>query len=175
MMQCFQDSMSVVRDKGKPDIFLTFTCNPKWPEIERELEPNQKPHERPDLITKIFNLKLKSLLEDIIKMKIFGRTIAHIYVIEFQKRGLPHAHLLIILAQDEKIINSEDIDNIVWAEIPDKEQFPNLYKTVTTCLLHGPCGQEFPNAPCMVDGKCSKGFPKQFIESTEANTNGLDK
>ncbi len=62
MIQCFQDSLSVVRDKGKPDIFSTLTCNPKLPEIKRELEPNQKPHDRPDLITKIFNLKLKSLL-----------------------------------------------------------------------------------------------------------------
>ena len=33
MMQQYQDSMSIVRKFGKPDLFITFTCNPNWNKI----------------------------------------------------------------------------------------------------------------------------------------------
>ena len=53
------------------------------------------------VICRVFHLKLKSLLEDILGKKgrpgIFGKAIGHIHVIEYQKRGLPHAHILSIL------------------------------------------------------------------------------
>ena len=29
--QRFHDAMSVVVSKGKPDLFITMTCNPHWP------------------------------------------------------------------------------------------------------------------------------------------------
>ena len=31
--QNYQDAMAICRWDGYPDLFLTFTCNPKWPEI----------------------------------------------------------------------------------------------------------------------------------------------
>ena len=58
--------MSIVRDLGKPDIFITFTCNPYWPEIKRELNGSPA-SERPDLCIRVFNIKLKLLLEDLLK------------------------------------------------------------------------------------------------------------
>lgn len=39
-------------------------------------------------------------------------------------------------------------------------------------MLHGPCGVMNPAAPCMKEGKCCKGFPKEFQEETNANVNG---
>jgi hypothetical protein len=48
------------------------------------------------LVTRVFNLKLEALLKDI-KDGVLGNVIAKIWVIEFQKRGLPHAHILFIL------------------------------------------------------------------------------
>ena len=56
----------------------------------------QKPQDQPDIIARVFQHKLKSLMEDIKKNHIFGVPVAFVYVIEFQKRGLPHAHILII-------------------------------------------------------------------------------
>ena len=170
MMQCFQDSMAIVRDKGRPDIFTTFTCNPKWNEITVELEKNQLAHDRPDIIVKVFNQKLKSYLNDITKKQIYGRTIGYLHVIEFQKRGLPHAHILIILAPEVKIKTIEDVDALVSAELPDPDEFPNLFETVKTCMMHGPCGKDFPDAVCMVEGKCSENFPKEFSEFSELKT-----
>ncbi|XP_028094699.1 uncharacterized protein LOC114294746 [Camellia sinensis] len=55
MYQRYQDAMALVQKYGKPDLFLTMTCNPNWPEIKAELLPGQSPHDRPDLLTRIFN------------------------------------------------------------------------------------------------------------------------
>src|ERR1043165_9908519 len=71
---------------------------------------------------------------------VLGKVIAHVHVIEFQKRGLPHAHILIILASEDKLQTPEDFDLIVSAEIPDKEKQPKLYKTISRNMIHGPCG-----------------------------------
>ena len=91
---------------------------------------------------------------------------AHLYVIEWQKRGLPHAHILICLEEKDKIRSIEDIDALVSAQIPDANVHKLAYETVSTCLMHGPCGPSFPNAPCMKNGQCSKHFPKEFSEET---------
>ena len=50
---------------------------------------------------------------------IFGKCIARIHTIEFQKRGYPHIHLIIWLA-DKNHMTPEEIDQIINAEIPDK-------------------------------------------------------
>ena len=83
----YQDAMSIIRDRGKPDLFITKTCNPDWPEIKNELLPTQVPNDRPDLIAKVFKIRLKIMCDDLFKNGIFGKSVAHLYVIEWQKRG----------------------------------------------------------------------------------------
>ena len=39
MTQNYQDAMAIVRMKGKPDLFITMTCNPNWCEIRDNLLP----------------------------------------------------------------------------------------------------------------------------------------
>lgn len=39
MRRRYMDAMALVREYGKPDIFLTMTCNPNWDEIRSELLP----------------------------------------------------------------------------------------------------------------------------------------
>jgi hypothetical protein len=50
---------------GPPDLFITFTCNPKWPEISEALLQYQYANDRPDIIIRVFHMKLQQLLEDI--------------------------------------------------------------------------------------------------------------
>ena len=102
MFELYQDAMSIVRKFGKPDLFITFTCNPQWEEITSALLLDQKLSDRLDLIVRVFRLKLKELLSDLIKRQVLGKPLAHEYTIEFQKRGLPHAHILLILADEDK-------------------------------------------------------------------------
>ncbi|KAL4436594.1 hypothetical protein ABPG75_003733 [Micractinium tetrahymenae] len=112
MQQLYQDAMAIVRKHGKPDLFITITCNPQWREIQEELLPGQAAVDRPDLVDRVFKLKLDFLLNLLTEQKILGKTIAKIFVVEFQKRGLPHAHILIILAGKDKLRTPEDIDRV---------------------------------------------------------------
>ena len=178
MTQLFQDAMAIARTYGKPDIFYTMTANPNWPEIQDQLlwevppapganHQRRKQHasDRPDITARVFELKKNAALKDI-KGGMFGRVMAIVYTTEFQKRGLPHMHALIWLHPDDKILDANQVDNIVSAQLPDPDEDPLLYETVTNCMLHGPCGALKPKAPCMVDNKCSKHYPKEFNETT---------
>ncbi len=144
MGQLYQDAMARVCKFGKPYFFLTFTCNPKWKEIIDVLIPGQTAKDHPELVTRIFNLKLDALLKDI-KDNVLGNVIAKILVIEFQKRGLPHAHILLILNEVSKLCTTKDYDSMVSAEIPNLIRHPEAYETVTLCMVHGPCGPDFLN------------------------------
>ena len=168
----------------KPDIFLTMTANPNWPEIKEQLlwevDPaadanhqrrRQKASDRPDIVARVFELKQKALKKEI-KNGIFGKVLAMVETVEFQKRGLPHIHLLIFLDPQDRI-RANQVDTIVSAQLPDPELHPLLHQTVTNCMLHGPCGNEKPNAPCMVNGKCSKHYPKEFNDQTIYGENGF--
>jgi len=58
MQQLYQDSIAIVRHYGKPTLFITFTANPKWVEIERELLPHQSAADHPNLVARVFHLKV---------------------------------------------------------------------------------------------------------------------
>ena len=126
--------MTIVRKFGKPDLFITFTCNPLWGEITCGLLLDQKATDRPDLIVRVFRLKLRELLNDILKKHILGIPLAHVYTIEFQKHGLPHAHILIILADECKPRDPFEYDVIVCAEIPDPVLHPRQHRKVRRCM-----------------------------------------
>ncbi len=58
MAQLYQDSMAIVRQYGKPDLFITMTYNPKWEEIVSALKPDEIANDRPNLVTRVFVGKL---------------------------------------------------------------------------------------------------------------------
>ena len=80
MIQNYQDAMAICRWAGYPDLFIIFTCNPKWPKIETFLSliPGQRPEDRPDIIARVFKIKLDQLLHDLKHGKHFGKVIAGI-------------------------------------------------------------------------------------------------
>ena len=107
-----------------------------------------------------------------IKKGLLGKYQAHVCSIEFQKCGLPHIHILIWVHTSDKVNSPESVDEVISAEIPDPETHPRLHRLVTSVMIHGPCGAENPTAPCMKDGKCSKGYPKSFQEITITGNDG---
>jgi hypothetical protein len=166
--------MAKVHKFGKLDLFVTFTCNPKWKEIIDALLPGQTAKNRPELVTCNFNLKLDTLLKDI-KDGVLGNVIIKIWVIEFQKRGLPHAHILLILDEKSKLRIAEDYDSMVLTEILDPKRRHEAYETITSCMVHGPCGLDFFNAQCMEQGKCKKRYPRSFSEEMHCDVDGYPK
>ena len=177
----FQDGMAICRKYRKPDLFLTFACYPKWDEITKELRPGEVVQDRPDLVSRVFKLEKDHLIKDIKSGNIFGKVPAFLWVVGFQKRGLPHTHILIILDEEDRLSCSSDVDNLIYAQLPqDPSMFESgsdankqascLEEIVLKNMIHGPCGKLNPKSPCMQDGKCSKCFPKSFCESTIINS-----
>ncbi|GJR15905.1 DNA helicase PIF1, ATP-dependent [Tanacetum coccineum] len=167
MMQNYLDAMTICKFYGYPDLFITFTCNPNWPEISRfTSERGLKSEDRPDIVTRVFKMKLDSLMKDLNDGRMFGRVKGAVYTIEFKKRGLPYYHILLWLETEDKITTTTKIDKYISAEISNKDEDPDLYQIVTEHMMHDPCGPENPSCPCTVDFKCTKKFPKQFNETT---------
>lgn len=82
------------------------------------------------------------------------------YTIEFQRRGLPHEYILLWLDPRDKL------------EFPDERIYPKLYASVTSFMIHGPCGFARPNSPCMKDRRCTKFYPKKFVSRTSFDERG---
>jgi len=114
MTQLFQDAMAICRHFHKPDLFLTMTANPKWLEIIHSLFPGQTATNCPDIVLRVFEQKKKALLK-LIDNGFFGTTVAHIHIIEFQKRGLSYIHLLIFLHPRHCIRDSHYINSMISA------------------------------------------------------------
>ncbi|CAN1242015.1 ATP-dependent DNA helicase PIF1 [Linum perenne] len=153
MQQLYLDAMAVCHFHGNPDLFITFTCNAQWPELIQAFRDDVGPHseDKPMLVARVFKMRLGLLKEDLNKGRYFGRCIASMHTVEFQKRGL-HA--------------------IISAELPDPTIDPIGYDSVTKFMVHGPCGDARPSSPCMKDNKCSKFFPKPYASETTFDDNG---
>ena len=178
----YHNSMAIVKKFKKPTYFITMTCNPHWPEIKDNLGRGQTAQDRPDLVARVFKQQKDQLMNDLVKGDLLGKHIAHLAVVEWQKRGLPHVHILLIVADSDDLQTAEDVDNVISAELPldpneqglsneEVEQRQQLEKIVTTNMIHGPCGYLNPTAPCMKEGKCTKGFPKPFLANTVVDSN----
>jgi len=94
------------------------------------------------------------------------------YMSNVQGHGLPHAHILVFLRPEFQILHPNNIDKIISTEIPDKDREPQLYSIVKSLMIHGPCGPQNNQSPCMLNGKCTKHFPKKFVNTTMIDSDG---
>jgi len=99
--------------------------------------------------------------------------IAVLHTVEFQKRGLPHAHIIIWTSADTSNPTPAMIDKHISAEIPDPKLDPLGYVLVAEHMIHGPCGKQNPKCPCMKNNKCSKHFPKTYQDDTSVTSTGF--
>ena len=180
MQRLYQDSMAIVRHFGKPCLFITFTTNPDWIEITREFLTDENSvvmqtcRDRPDLVARVFFMKLNAMLQELRRDNIFGKHVASIYTIEFQKRGLPHAHILLWVDSESQLDSTEKVDDIISAEIPDPTIDVELYNIISKFMIHGPC-QGNKDATCVKDYgpgmTCSRHFPRPHMEKTAIDEN----
>ncbi|GFQ83182.1 ATP-dependent DNA helicase PIF1 [Trichonephila clavata] len=88
---------------------------------------------------------------------------------EWQKRGLPHPHILVWL---QETLHVHKVDDFISAEIPNPEEDPELFNCITTQMVHGPCGVINPFSPCMKNGRCTKRYPRDFLKETQTGRDG---
>ncbi|KAE8208996.1 hypothetical protein CF327_g6964 [Tilletia walkeri] len=170
----YQDAMSIVRDRGRPDLFITFTTNPHWTEIEQALGPRIQAQDRPDIASRVFWAKLDDLEHQVRHEQAFGEAVAVVRTCEFQKRGMPHAHILVV--PKEELQSPEQVDAVVSAGIPDPDTQPRLSKIVMRNMVHGPCQ---PHHPCQIKkrrdaspGQCAAYFPRPYADKTFLDDDG---
>jgi hypothetical protein len=74
--QLYFDGIAICGSLGFQDLFLTFTCNPNWPKIQRLVKGlNLKVDDRLDIILRVFKMKFDQLRNDIKVNEIFGKTL----------------------------------------------------------------------------------------------------
>ena len=164
-----QDAMTYVRELGTPDLFITFTCNPTWPEIQQSMFQDQKSWLRHDIISRVFHIKIILLIDYLKKLKVFGNVSCHMYSVEWQQRGLPHTHILLWLTEK---LRADQIDQVISAEIPSIQEDPELFEIVRKNMIHGPCYGNNDNLPCMKNKVCTKKYPRSFISETQTGNDG---
>jgi len=119
-----------------------------------ELLPGQTPQDRPDVVVRVYRAKLLDLHDFLIKKGHLGKVAAWAHVTEFQQRGLPHEHFLLVMEPGSKVRTPDDYDKVIFAELLDPKKYPLLNSLVCKHMMHGPCGDLNPKCACMRDGEC---------------------
>ncbi|KAG7429200.1 ATP-dependent DNA helicase pif1 [Fusarium oxysporum f. sp. raphani] len=160
------DALALARRFGKPTFFITMTTNPGWPDIVSALRSGQHFTDAPTVACSAFHMRLQHL-KAVIKHH-FGRLIYAITVVEFQKRGLPHAHMLIKVSPEPTI---DALDAIISAELPRSPADAALRASVLRTNIHS---RNHLNGPsyCNRDGRCRFGFPHPLSRRTTFDPQG---
>ena len=149
-----QDALELVRRFGRPTYFITLTCNPHWTEFKTLLPKGQNIWDRVDIANRVFRLKLDQMLTLMRgENGIFGSEIYCIHVIEYQKRGMPHAHIALKVEAKAEPESAAEIDARVCAHLPPEKDF--LHKRVRKLHMHE-CGDHCRNG---ATGLCRSHFP----------------
>ena len=161
----YKDFVAAFRYHAGVDAFVTITANPNWPEVLSALKPGFSPEDRQDIINRVFKIKLNKAIKAI-HDGMLGDQRCVAYVIEFQKRGLPHAHIAIAFKDEWKIKSGKEVDLMVSAEIPDPKKHPKLNKIVLQNNIHVCNSNANDPTSCIENGICKKGFPFDLRNDT---------
>ena len=72
MLCRYLDAVALPRRFGKPDLFITMTANPQWPEIAGAIPARSHWTHHPDIVARVFSMKLQSMLDTIVRKQLFG-------------------------------------------------------------------------------------------------------
>ena len=160
------DSLALAtRFPTSPTFWVTFTCNANWPEIQQELLPNHTWRDEPFIVICVFKAKLLQFIKTFSKMFPNAGGLQYmIERIEFQKRGIPHAHMLFKFHHD--LQHPDDIDCVVSAEMPTNENDASLIRKYM--LHHHPSPDRPKSSYCqsIVNGErqCRFHYPHPITE-----------
>ncbi|KAK0415561.1 hypothetical protein QR680_012002 [Steinernema hermaphroditum] len=196
MRNQFENAVTLSNKLGHPDLFITFTASPKWKEITDNIPTGDSFADHPFLVAEVFKKKLNDFIKFVCGTRpaesktqrarrraenrrrlfthgLFGDVKWYVYSIEFQQRGLPHAHMVISLADNDKPRSPDDIDRICQAQLPilfdpshsDYEKQKKLRDLVEEFMIHKPCRGR--DTYCTKNIRpnwrtCRKRFPKDF-------------
>ena len=128
------------------------------------------------MVAKIFKQYLEEITEMLIKGAVPGWETAEaiIEVVEFQKRGLPHDHILVTLNRGHSI-TKEEIEKYCLEGIPEvlNERYYDPQRRVTNKIIHFPRGVYNPGSSCSkINGKGKKIYPMEYQSKSYFDSDG---
>lgn len=174
------DSLTIAAAYGPPTFFVTFTCNGDWLEIRSRLRPGQTYTDIPVVVCRVFKQKLSRLMSLFRTMfPNAGRLLYAIQRVEFQKRGLPHVHIL--LKYSKECTSADDINHVISACIPEAADDAEIVRRFMIHPSHNsniinniPPSTQNPLKYCekWKNGArvCWFGYPKHAQEQTSINS-----
>ncbi|KAL6547449.1 hypothetical protein OROMI_023170 [Orobanche minor] len=81
MQRRYLNALALVSEYGKPDFFITVTCNPNWPEIREGLLPGEEAQNRSDLVARIFRARNEEFKNEIVTRKLLAQMEPKIYAL----------------------------------------------------------------------------------------------
>ena len=171
MQNLYYNVMTIVCVLKKSHFFIIFIINSKWLEIHKKLKFKQQINDQLNLIVRLFQIKLKMLLNKLKKKNLLNSYIELIYIIEYQKRDFFYIHILLIFTANAlNYKNSNIIDQTICAKLSSyKKNLNDLFiKQIKFHMIHDFCEQNESNVSCIQKiifndlKKCNKSFFKQF-------------
>jgi hypothetical protein len=184
------NALTIVSEFNKPTLFVTLTCNPLWPEIQKQLLPGQCAFNRPDIVCPVFHERLRAFLKNMREGKYFDDldedgdvvvrriVIYELRVIEYQHRGLPHAHIVFkfgnIPDSDHPDLCLQWIDQHISCQLPIVNEFSSQsdrnYATLVEKHMTHTCSNAV-NGCKDERGHCKKGF----MDTTTRRSSSFDE
>ena len=166
---------------GRPSYFVTMTCNPNWPEVKEALLPGQQWRDRHDIVDRVFQLKKDDMMDHLRRGTFFKDAnsnkqpaSSNLWVIEYQKRGLPHAHIA-VRVMGEQPNNAATLDRHVSATLPVEDEWLN--QMVQSTMVHKctpACQRATPaQGRGITEGSCKYYFPKPVQALTTLDDKGF--
>ena len=185
MSNRLQDSLRVMQVCGTPAFFVTMTCSNEsarglceaaWHGSRCETPGDCNCQDMPEMGVKVFRAQVEQLVSDA-RNGCFGPYQAHCYAIEFQKRGLPHVHML-VWTKDTRSVRDTRIDSIIAAEASRESDIVftlQMEKMLHACREASADGGKDGKIGCIDSqtGHCSKGFAKQWAAETRFKSDGF--
>ena len=169
------NSLALIAEYGKPHMFLTLTCNPKWPELGDALPHGQTAYDNPVITNMVFKKRLDALLYNIRHGKYFGqrKTVYEMHCIEYQHRGLPHSHVVFRL---DDMVADDDMDGMIdfideWMCCSYPIDDADHTKAIKDYMIHNHC--DGVNGCRRGNGTCKRGYDNVSVQDrTTINSKG---
>ncbi len=168
MQQLYQNFMIIAHYFEKFIMFVTCIANLHWSEIIAAFELNQKVENQLNIITQVFHKKIKTLLQNLKTQ--YDQYFDIIWTIKYQKRDLPHIHILLFLHQKNNFLKWACMNELICAKLFDLNIDLNksLQRIIESQLTHDSCDVWNFSASCMKDNSkdsewvCEKKFSKLY-------------
>ena len=137
-----RNALTIISEMGHPTVFITVTCNTNWPEIEEKLLPGQTAFDREDIVCIVFKARLSALMFNLRHGHYFGgRTVLfEAMAIEYQHRGLPHAHIVVKLSDTPSKDDTNECrawaTEFIHTRMPSIVDDPEYYELVSKHMIH---------------------------------------